>query len=267
MTVYLDNIHRVSKDKALEVAREVLFTKVSNLVDYTEIEYEQGIRIILSTKKLVERKTDVEQVGSVLKSGKRKVEVDSKNNTVIVTLEDADLATLFALKNKLMKIRVKGIPGVTRITVTRENNEWFIQTTGSNLAKVLKINGVDLKRTSTNNITEIAITLGIEAARCAMINEITSTLEEQGLEVDIRHILLVADLMTSKGIVQSIGRHGIAGKKSSVLARAAFEITVPTIATAAIRGEVERLKGVTENVIVGLPVPLGTGMIDIFMEG
>ena len=267
MTVYLDNIHRVSKDKALEVAREILFTKVSNLIDYTEIEYEQGIRIILSAKKLAERKTDVEHVGSCLKTGKRKVEVDSKNNTVIVTLEDADLATLFALKNKLMNVRVKGMPGITRITVTEENNEWFIQTTGSNLGKTLKVNGVDQKRTITNSITEIATTLGIEAARQAMVIEITSTLEEQGLEVDIRHILLLADLMTSKGIVQSIGRHGIAGKKASVLARAAFEITVPTIATAAIRGEVERLKGVTENVIVGLPIPLGTGIIDIFMKG
>ena len=266
MTVYLDKVHRVSKDKTLEVGKEILFTKVADLVDKTVIEYEQGIRIILSAKKLAERKTDVEQVGAVLKTGKRKVEVVD-NNTVIVTLEDADLATLFALKNKLMKVRVKGIPGVTRITVTKRNNEWFIQTTGSNLAKVLKINGVDLTKTTTNNITEIAITLGIEAARQAMVNEITSTLEEQGLEVDIRHILLVADLMTSKGSIQSIGRHGIAGKKTSVLARAAFEITVPTIATAAISGEVERLKGVTENVIVGLPIPLGTGMIDIFMKG
>jgi DNA-directed RNA polymerase subunit A' len=266
MTVYLDKVHRVSKDKTLEVGKEILFTKVADLVDKTVIEYEQGIRIILSAKKLAERKTDVEQVGAVLKTGKRKVEV-VENNTVIVTLEDADLATLFALKNKLMKVRVKGIPGVTRITVTKRNNEWFIQTTGSNLAKVLKINGVDLTKTTTNNITEIGITLGIEAARQAMVNEITSTLEEQGLEVDIRHILLVADLMTSKGSIQSIGRHGIAGKKASVLARAAFEITVPTIATAAISGEVERLKGVTENVIVGLPIPLGTGMIDIFMKG
>ena len=267
MNVYLDNIHRISKEKALEVAREILFTKVSNLIDYTEIEYEQGVRLTLSAEKLAERKTDIEKVRSALKTGKRIVDVDAETNTVIVTLEDADLATLFALKNKLLNIRVKGIPGVTRITVTKENDEWLIQTTGSNLIKTLKVNGVDLTRTSTNSITEIATTLGIEAARKSMVNEIINTLEEQGLEVDIRHILLLADLMTSKGIVQSIGRHGIAGKKISVLARAAFEITVPTIASAAIKGELERLKGVTENVIVGLPIPLGTGMIDIFMEG
>ena len=55
--------------------------------------------------------------------------------------------------------------------------------------------------------------LGIEAARTALVKEITNTLEEQGLEVDIRHIMLVADLMTSKGYLQQIGRHGIAGQK------------------------------------------------------
>ncbi|MCZ6647785.1 MAG: DNA-directed RNA polymerase subunit A'', partial [Thaumarchaeota archaeon] len=115
-------------------------------------------------------------------------------------------------------------------------------------------------------IWEIATVLGIEAARSALINEVTSTLDEQGLEVDIRHILLVADLMTSKGVLQSIGRHGIAGSKGSVLARAAFEITVPTLAEAAVTGEIEALKGVTENVIVGMSVPVGTGIVDLFMK-
>ena len=107
--------------------------------------------------------------------------------------------------------------------------------------------------------------LGIEAARATLIREVMSTLDEQGLEVDVRHIFLVADLMTSKGYLQQIGRHGIAGTKTSVLARAAFEITVPTLAEAAIYGETEELKGVTENVIVGLPIPVGTGIVDLYM--
>jgi len=108
--------------------------------------------------------------------------------------------------------------------------------------------------------------LGIEASRTALVKEITNTLEEQGLEVDMRHIMLVADLMTSKGYLQQIGRHGIAGTKTSVLARAAFEITVPTIAKASLEGQVESLRGVTENVIVGATVPVGTGMVDLYMK-
>ncbi|MEM2339371.1 MAG: DNA-directed RNA polymerase subunit A'/A'', partial [Nitrososphaerales archaeon] len=175
-------------------------------------------------------------------------------------------ATLLSLRNKLLNMRVKGVPGITRITVVKQGDEWIIQTSGSNLAKVLTIPGVDPTRTVSNDVFEIAMTLGIEAARNALVKEIMGTLNEQGLEVDIRHVYLVADLMTSKGFLQQIGRHGIAGTKASVLAKAAFEITVPTLAEAAIKGEVDELKGVTENVIVGLPIPLGTGMIDVFMR-
>jgi len=86
------------------------------------------------------------------------------------------------------------------------------------------------------------------------------------LDVDIRHVMLVADIMTATGEVRQIGRHGISGEKSSVLARAAFEITVPNIIEAAIKGESDPLKGVTENVIVGQSIPIGTGLVDLYMS-
>lgn len=129
----------------------------------------------------------------------------------------------------------------------------------------MKIEGVDPTRTITNDIYEIWTTLGIEAARAALVREISKTMEEQGLEVDMRHIYLVADLMTVTGTLKQVGRHGVVGGKASVLARAAFEITVPTLAEAAVKGEIEQLKGVTESVIVGLPIPVGTGMVDLFI--
>jgi len=84
--------------------------------------------------------------------------------------------------------------------------------------------------------------------------------------VDIRHVMLVADIMTSTGDVRQIGRHGISGEKASVLARAAFEITVPNIVEAAIKGESDPLRGVTENVIVGQSIPIGTGLVDLYMS-
>ncbi len=148
----------------------------------------------------------------------------------------------------------------------QENGEWVIQTTGSNLSKVLEVKGIDKFNVRTNNIFEIATALGIEAARNSLINELKATLENQGLEVDVRYLMLVADLMCHKGYLQQIGRHGIAGTKDSVLARAAFEITVPTIARAARVGEVEELKGITENVIVGSQIPIGSGTVDIYMR-
>ena len=142
----------------------------------------------------------------------------------------------------------------------------MIQTTGSNLSEILGVKGVDKNNVRTNNVFEISNTLGIEAARNALIDELKVTLENQGLEVDVRYLMLVADLMCHKGYLQQIGRHGIAGTKDSVLARAAFEITVPTIANAAKLGEIEELKGITENVIVGSQIPIGSGTVDIFMK-
>jgi DNA-directed RNA polymerase subunit A' len=170
------------------------------------------------------------------------------------------------MRNKILSTTVKGVTDVERVTIVQQGDEWVIQTSGSNIAKVWEIDGIDKKNIRTNNIFEIAGTLGIEAARNSLINELSSTLEDQGLEVDVRYIMLVSDLMCSRGYLQQIGRHGIAGTKTSVLARAAFEITVPTIAEAALAGEVEELKGVTENVIVGANIPIGTGTVDLYMR-
>jgi DNA-directed RNA polymerase subunit A' len=205
----------------------------------------------------------------VLEGSKKKYTIKPNENKLILKLsisDEPDAQTLLTLKSKLLNTRVKGVPDIERVTIVKQNEEWVIQTAGSNLSKVMAVDGVDTTRTTTNNVYEIWQTLGIEAARTALVKEITNTLEEQGLEVDTRHIMLVADLMTSKGYLQQIGRHGIAGTKTSVLARAAFEITVPTIAKASLEGQIETLKGVTENVIVGATVPVGTGMVDLYMK-
>src|SRR5207302_1825514 len=93
-----------------------------------------------------------------------------------------------------------------------------------------------------------------------------NALQEQGLTVAIRHIMLVSDMMTNDGDVKAIGRHGISGRKSSVLARAAFEITAHHLLRAAITGEVDYLDGVAENVIVGQPVTLGTGAVNLIYQ-
>jgi DNA-directed RNA polymerase subunit A' len=269
MDIYLDEAHRGSREKALEVAREVLFTQVGDLIEKSETDYSGVLAFYFSEAKLAERGCTLEEVNAVLEGTKKKYEVklsESKHSIKVTVPDEPDAQTLLTLKNKLLNTRVKGVPDIERVTIVKQDEEWVIQTAGSNLAKVVLVDGVDTSRIATNNVYEIWQTLGIEAARTALVKEITNTLEEQGLEVDVRHIMLVADLMTSKGYLQQIGRHGIAGTKTSVLARAAFEITVPTIARASLEGQVETLRGVTENVIVGATVPVGTGMVDLYMK-
>ncbi|MEM3035945.1 MAG: DNA-directed RNA polymerase subunit A'', partial [Thermoplasmata archaeon] len=137
---------------------------------------------------------------------------------------------------------------------------------GSNLKAVLEMEGVDATKTITNDIMEIYEVLGVEAARRAIIDESIRTLEEQGLNVDVRHLMLVADMMTFEGNVEAIGRHGVAGKKASVLARAAFEITSKHLLQAGLLGESDSLRGVAENIIVGQPITLGTGAVNLIYK-
>jgi DNA-directed RNA polymerase beta' subunit len=188
----------------------------------------------------------------------------TKGNNILI--QPKKVETIRKLLSKVSVFHVKGVPGIKRVLVSEEHGEWVINTDGSNLPKVLEVPGVDTSRTTTNNVHEIAKTIGIEASRNALVHEAKGVLEEQGLDVDNRHVMLVADMMTSTGEVQQIGRHGISGKKSSVLARAAFEITVPNIVEAAVKGESDPLAGVTENVIVGQSIPIGTGLVELFMS-
>jgi DNA-directed RNA polymerase subunit A" len=70
--------------------------------------------------------------------------------------------------------------------------------------------------------------------------------------------------MTSEGEVRAIGRHGVSGTKHSILARAGFEVTVNHLLKAGVIGERDHLAGVAENIIVGQPIALGTGSVELF---
>jgi DNA-directed RNA polymerase subunit A" len=170
---------------------------------------------------------------------------------------------LFQLAEHVRNVIVQGIDDILRVVVRKETGEYILYTEGSNIKDVFDVAGVDTTRTRTNNISEIASVLGIEAARNAIIYEAVSTLNEQGILVDVRHIMLVSDMMCMEGEVKQIGRHGIAGEKESVLSRAAFEVTVNHLLDAAVANEIDELSGVTENVIVGQPIQLGTGDVKL----
>ena len=266
MDIYLDKKIKASRESAISVARNILETSINDLVTDVETDHSTEIILEFDSERLRNRNCTMEDVISVLESNKKFTQKAVKDNVIITLVEESDSITVNTLLNKIRKTIVKGVPEIARVTLKEENGEWVIQTTGSNLLKVLEVEGIDKFNVRTNNIFEIGIGLGIEAARNSLISELKATLENQGLEVDIRYLMLVADLMCHKGYLQQIGRHGIAGSKDSVLARAAFEITVPTIARAAKEGEIEELKGITENVIVGSQIPIGSGTVDIYMN-
>ncbi len=267
MNIYLTEEYRHDADLAKQVANQI---EITELNDIAEIEADlTNLTITLRPDKeaLKNKGVSIDDILEVI--GKiRKIDAkENKDKSIAITLDDPSYKNLLDINEKLKDIKVKGVDGINRIIIRKEPDEGYvIYSEGSNLEKVLEIDGVDQNRTSTNDIQAVGRVLGIEAARNMIIHEAHNTLSEQGLNVDIRHIMLVADIMTSDGEVKAIGRHGISGEKSSVLSRAAFEITVNHLLQAARKGESDDLTGVAENIIVGQPVNLGTGAVELVMK-
>lgn len=192
---------------------------------------------------------------------------DNKDSIVLRSrAKEHVLNEIYKVKESIKEIHLKGVKGISEVLPVKRGEEYIIITSGSNLADVLQFEGVDAERTITNNIYEIEQVLGIEAARQAIINEVYKVIENQGLNVDVRHIMLVADTMCFSGSVKGITRYGVVSEKSSVLARASFETPIKHIINAALIGEVDNLNSVVENVMVNQPVPLGTGVPKLFVS-
>ncbi|HEY3272856.1 MAG TPA: DNA-directed RNA polymerase subunit A'', partial [Methanocella sp.] len=262
MTIHLLPEVSGNRDQVKRLAWELEETTVADLGTTATNLADMTIILNINEKQLIQRNMTLQDVADKI-SEEIGYEVTAQDSKLIIHPAEPSYRDLLQLVEKVRAISLKGIKGITRVVIRKEENEYVVYTQGSMLKKVIQIEGVDAARTKTNNINEIAEVLGIEAARNAIINEALDTLSEQGLTVDIRHIMLVSDMMSLDGEVKQIGRHGISGEKASVLSRAAFEVTVNHLLDAAVAGEVDELTGVTENVIVGQPIQLGTGDVEL----
>jgi DNA-directed RNA polymerase subunit A" len=188
-------------------------------------------------------------------------------NVVEVKLkDDSDLSALYALRGTINEIQAAGVKGISQVLTVERGEEFLIITSGTNLKKVLELEFVDGERTTTNDLYEIAKVLGIEAARQAIINEVDRVIDAQGLSIDTRHVLLVADTMTVSGSIKGITRYGVVSEKSSVLARASFETPIKHLINATLAGERDPLNSVVENVMLNQLIPVGTGLPKLNME-
>lgn len=241
--------------------------EVATLIEVAAVSVDvDNMRVVITPNRraMDQKRLTVDEIVEKLKKIKAvRGMVELTEEGIIISSDEPSFKKLQGIYDSVKNAKIKGIDGIRRAILSHEDGIYKIVTEGSNLKEVLKIPGVDADHVMTNSILEIADVLGIEAARNSIIREAKGTLGEAGLDVDIRHIMLVADLMTNDGYVKAIGRHGVSGKKSSVLARASFEITTAHLLYAAMVGEVDNLEGVTENIIVGQPVTLGTGAVNL----
>jgi DNA-directed RNA polymerase subunit A" len=272
MTVYLEPDYSNDRDRAREVSWQIEAAPLHEFGDITTDMENMHVIVHLNTKVCDKRNITP---GEIMETAPKKIrdrrhyrdfehEINEETATITFSPKNKEsYQNLFQLAEHVRNVIVQGIDDILRVVVRKETGEYILYTEGSNIKDVFDVTGVDTTRTRTNNISEIASVLGIEAARNAIIHEAVSTLNEQGILVDVRHIMLVSDMMCMEGEVKQIGRHGIAGEKESVLSRAAFEVTVNHLLDAAVANEVDELSGVTENVIVGQPIQLGTGDVKL----
>ena len=217
-------------------------------------------QIVITVKKEYESEIILEEIKEYLEKNEVK-DIKIKNNKIIIATKDKIKASL-KLTEKIRDILIRGIKGLKKVYLDKtDDGEAYLLAEGTNLIELLKHPEVDETRTYSNDIKEIENVFGIEAARNLLVEEINNVLLSNDMEVDMRHILLIADAMCFYGSVLAVGRQGLAGRKQSVLARAAFEESVKHILNAGIKGEIDPLKGVAENIIVGKVCPVGTGKI------
>ena len=266
MEIYLKDPYN-KEDKHLEriiaSIKEIKLEEVLSGVTLNIIK--RNIELKLNKKRMSELGTNAANILKTLKLAVKTADITEKDDLIIVSpkTKDESLPIAFALKEKIKSVLIKGIPGIKQVMPVKREDEIVLLASGSYLKRVLELEEVDHTRTKTNSIMEIAKVLGIEAARQAIINEASKVIQDQGLEIDIRHIMFIADLMTTTGTIKGITRSGITGEKESVLARASFETPMNHITQASLTGEIDRLNSVVENVMLNQPVPLGTGLPEL----
>ncbi|EEB06666.1 RNA polymerase II large subunit Rpb1 [Schizosaccharomyces japonicus yFS275] len=191
--------------------------------------------------------------------------------------EDIFLKTIEG--HMLESISLRGVPNITRVymmehKIVHQNDdgvfvrddEWVLETDGINLAESMAVEGVDPSRTYSNSFVEVLQVLGIEATRSALLKELRNVIEFDGSYVNYRHLALLCDVMTSRGHLMAITRHGINRAETGALMRCSFEETVEILMDAAASGEKDGCRGVSENIMLGQLAPMGTGSFDVFLD-
>ena len=205
---------------------------------------------------------------------------DDINDNDQLNSGDDDIFLKKVEENLLDTMELRGIKGIDKVFMRKEkkiyfdennqfndrDDQWILDTEGVALQRVLTVDEVDHTRTSSNVVTEMFDVLGIEAARASLLKELRAVIEFDGAYVNYRHLAMLCDIMTFRGHLMAITRHGINRVDTGVLMKASFEETVEILMDAATYSEVDYLRGVSENILVGQIAPLGTGCFDLYLN-
>ncbi len=258
MKIYLEKDYNNEKD-ARVLAEKIKEVKLIDIASEVKIDFaNKKIEIILDSKALKNIHSGIERIVDRLKE--KGFSVRSGDLKISVNMSESDFKTIYKIKEKLKETAISGIKGISQVVVENKDKEYVVLTAGSNLKEIVNVKGVDKNRVSSNDIHDTANVIGIEAARRTIINEIKEVLESQGLDINERHLKLLADAMTCSGVVKGVTRMGIISDKASILARATFETPDRQFINATIQGGRDELSSVIENILLNQPIPVGTGL-------
>jgi DNA-directed RNA polymerase II subunit RPB1 len=184
------------------------------------------------------------------------------------------------LKDDLMNgLRVCGVSGITDATLREVRStrvdpatqgvttevEWVIDVCGTNLMRMMALHAVDSTMVVSNNVREVERELGIDAAAHVLFQELRECLCSDGARVDDRYIELLVDFMTHRGSVMAMSRHGLNRiREHGVLEKVTFEETLEMLFDAAAAGEFDDIRGVSEKIMLGQRIRVGTGLCEIY---
>ena len=268
MQIRLDKNVEKNYEKVREIWRKIEEVRTRSVISSFDEDLKAGTLLLHLDK---EKMSFYELTGKTIASrlGKREgLSVDQVDSeTIKIKYKGKTTQQTRTMFVTVLNATVVGISGIIKATVMEydkpREGAYYIATAGSNLEEVMKIDGVDKWHLYSNDIFEVMRVYGVEAARNLIAHELQDVIREEGFTVSFRHIALVADAMTHTGKIRSIGRHGVAGEKESVFARAAYEETVKHFTNASVFGEKDTLKGVAENILIGKQIGLGTGVVKL----
>lgn len=264
MELHLEKDFNNEKD-ARVLAEKIKEVKLEEIAKEIKIDFSgKKIEIEVDAGSLREVHAGAQKICDILNDKGYKFK--NKDNSLVLSVGEASFREMYKMKEKIRKTIILGVKGIKQVIVAYRGGNYVILTSGTNLEEVMHVKGINKDKIRTNDIHEIASVLGIEAARETIINEIKAVIDSQGLEINERHLDLIADAMTASGIVKGVTRMGIISEKSSVFARAAFETPDKQFINATIQGKRDELASVIENIMLNQPVPVGTGLPGLLVE-
>lgn len=266
--IYLNDKLNKKFESAEEMLKKINEVRMDNIAKRVLENFSKGkIKVVLDVQELESEGLTARQVASRIEKEIAK-DVKVEEGGIVINMHTKNLKEIRAASIKIMKMLVSGVDEAGKGTIRRDDKtgEYYLVSAGSNIEGIMAVDGVDTERTTTNDVFAIYRLFGVEAARNALANELNKTLKEQKISVEDRHLNLIADAMTASGMIKGVGRHGLSGEKKSVFARAAYEETLKHLIHAAAFGEVDPMKGVTENILVGKQIPIGTGAVKLAIK-